>query len=279
MAAAPVSGRLVVDRPAAGVLRLTIDNAQRRNALDERLLGELADAIQGAGEPAVVIRGAGETFSAGYDLQNLLGPEFSRRASALVAHPHHRLFDALERSPATVIAEMRGAALGGGLELAICCDIRLAADDATVAMPAGRLGLTYSHTGLRRFVETIGLAATKELFLLGRRLDANRARELGIVNEVHSRDELEGEVLRAARAVTALSPCANAGNKRILERLREEQRALVDPRLENELETLRLACFEGGQLAEGVAAFLQGRDPLWVRDGEPPAAPGFSRNA
>jgi enoyl-CoA hydratase/carnithine racemase len=162
---------------------------------------------------------------------------------------------------------MHGAALGGGLELAICCDLRFASDDATVAMPAGHLGLTYSHTGLRRFVETIGIAATKELFLLGRRLDANRARDLGIVNEVHGKDELEREVLRAAEDVAALAPCANATNKRILERLREETRSSVDSRLQSELEALRPACFEQGQLAEGVGAFLHRRDPLWVREG------------
>jgi acetoacetyl-CoA synthetase len=254
--------RLGVDHPADGVLRLTIDNAPRRNALDLPLLAALADVVQRSDARCIVIRGAGDTFCSGYDLHGLDvdGPGFAARAQALVANPRHRLFDALERSDATVIAQLNGAAIGGGLELAICCDLRFASDDATFAMPAGALGLTYSHTGLRRFVETIGLAATKQLFLLGRRLEATRAQALGIVTEVVPAAELEGAVLAAAAEIAAHAPLAQSANKRILERLREAGRAL-DPALEAELEALHSACFQTPEFREGIAAFNEHREP------------------
>ncbi|MFZ0385271.1 MAG: acetoacetate--CoA ligase [Solirubrobacteraceae bacterium] len=258
--------RLAIDHPADGVLRLTIDNARRRNALDLALLAALADAIEHSDARCIVIRGAGDTFCSGYDLHGLDvdRPGFAARAQALVANPRHRLFDALERSDATVIAELGGAAIGGGLELAICCDLRFAADVATVAMPAGTLGLTYSHTGLRRFMETIGLAATKDLFLLGRRLDAARALALGILTEVVPAAALDGEVLQAASTIAGHSPLAQAGNKRLLERLRGASRRL-DPAVEAELEQLQRACFAAPDLREGVAAFNEHREPRWDR--------------
>jgi len=263
----PGDPRLGIDHPGDGVLRLTIDNPRRRNALDLALLAALADAVQRSDARCIVIRGAGDTFCSGYDLRGLDGseldgPEFAARAQALVANPHHRLFDALERSDATVIAQLGGAAIGGGLELAICCDLRFASEVATFAMPAGTLGLTYSPTGLRRFVETIGLAATKELFLLGRRLDAERALALGIVTEVVPAAELEGEVLEAASTIAAHSALAQAGNKRLLERLRGARRQL-DPALEAELEQLQRACFAAPDLREGIAAFNAHREPRW----------------
>jgi enoyl-CoA hydratase/carnithine racemase len=255
-------GQIVSDRPADGVLRLTLDHPARRNALDGPMLTELARRVEQATERAIVIRGAGPLFSAGYDLHDLPGPQFAARAEALIAHPHHRVFDVLEQSPATIIAELRGAALGGALELAICCDLRLAADDLTVGMPAGAIGLTYSHTGVRRFMETIGLAATKELFLLGRRLDATRAHALGIVTAVSSTAALEHDVIDAATQVTALAPHAVAANKRIIEALRAAGRTL-DPAVERELQALHRRCFGDGELAEGVDAFVQRREPRW----------------
>jgi enoyl-CoA hydratase/carnithine racemase len=226
------------------------------------MLEELADIVEHAEARCLVIRGDAEGFSAGYDLRGVSGPDFPERARELVAHPHHRAFRALEQSPVPVIAQLTGYVLGGGLELAICCDLRFASADAVFAMPAGRIGLTYSHTGLRRFVETVGLAATKELFLLGRRIDATRAVALGLVTESHPPDALEGEVLRAAGEIAALSPRALAANKRILERLRAEGRVL-NPQLESELEALHDACFDSGELAEGIAAFVERRAPRW----------------
>jgi enoyl-CoA hydratase/carnithine racemase len=257
---------LVVDAPADRVLRLTIDRPDRRNALDLALLDELAGRIEATDARCVIVRGAGDVFSSGYDLSGLDGDrhgDWRTRAQSLVANPHHVLFDALERSDATIIAELNGAAIGGGLELAICCDLRFAAATATVAMPAGQLGLTYSHTGLRRFTETIGLAATKELFLLGRRVDADRATRLGIVTEVHSAASLERETLAAAVEIAALCPTAQSSNKRILEGLRGAGRVLP-PEVEAELQALRRACFTDEHLGEGISAFAQRREPNWT---------------
>ena len=108
---------------------------------------------------------AGPVFSAGYDIGGLPRDEFAHRAEALVAHPFHDAIAALEAFPFPAVAALNGHAIGGGLELALSCDLRLASEDARLGMPPARLGLVYSHTGLRKFVDVIGAARTQRAVL------------------------------------------------------------------------------------------------------------------
>ena len=120
----------------------------------------------------MIVTGAHGMFSAGYDIGEIPDEEFEERAEALVAHPFTEAIDALEAFPYPTLAVLPGHTIGGGLELALACDLRVAQDGIKLGMPPAKLGLVYSHTGLRRFIDAIGAARTRELFLLGSYIDA-----------------------------------------------------------------------------------------------------------
>ena len=257
------SSRLLLDEPVPGVARLTISNPNKRNALDHELLDALAAAIGRLDARCLLITGEGEVFSAGYDIGDFKDPErFAREAERLVAHPFHEAIAALERYPYPVVAAINGAAIGGGLELAVTADLRLAVRGAKLGMPPARLGLIYSYTGLRRFVETCGFPATNELFHVGRNVDADRALAIGLVNHVVEPGELEERSLSLAAEIAANAPLSLAGNKRILRALRAHAGVLPEG-LERELVELRESSFGTEDFREGVAAFAQKRAPEW----------------
>jgi enoyl-CoA hydratase/carnithine racemase len=254
------SGKLVLDEPAEGVTRLTIANPERRGALDHELLDALADAARSLEARCLVITGSGSMFSAGYDIGDLEGDEFERSASQLVAHPFHAAIEALEAYEYPVVAGINGHAIGGGLELALTCDIRLAARGVKLGMPPAKLGLIYSHTGLRKFIEVCGVANTSELFYVGRSVDAERGERIGLVNQVVEPEELEQRVLELAAEIAANAPLSLSGNKRIIRALRSTP---LPPGVEGDLIELRESCFSSEDFREGVRAFAEKRKPDW----------------
>jgi enoyl-CoA hydratase/carnithine racemase len=260
-------GKLLVDRPLAGVLRLTISNPAKRNALDHPILDAITDTLSraaAAGSEArcVVVTGAGGMFSAGYDIGEIPDDEFELRAERLVAHPFTEAIDALEAFPLPTLASLPGHTIGGGLELALACDLRVAAEGILLGMPPAKLGLVYSHTGLRRFIDTIGAARTRELFLLGRYVEADTALQWGLVNRVASAGELESVALELAGELASNAPLAQAGNKRVIAALLATQ-AQLPAELEQELIELRRASFASEDMREGVRAFAEKRPARW----------------
>jgi len=256
------SGKLIRDEPADGVVRLRISNEKRRGALDHEILDALAEAVRACEARCLVLTGTGPVFSAGYDLGDLEGAAFAEEAEKLVAHPFHAAIEALENFPAPVVGALNGHAIGGGLELALTCDIRVAAEGVKLGMPPAKLGLVYSHTGLRRFVEAIGPANTAELFYVGRNVDAQRGRDMGLVNQVVEPSELEAHVSAMAAEMAANSPLSLSGNKRIL-RVLEQHRGALPSEVERELVELRESCFATEDFREGVRAFGDKRAPQW----------------
>src|SRR5207248_4033070 len=124
----------------------------------------------------------GPVFSAGYDIGNFNDQSaFSEAAEKLVAHPFTDAIDALAAYRFPVIAAINGHAIGGGLELAISCDIRVAARPVKLGMPPAKIGLIYSHSGLKKFIEICGPGNTAELFFLGRHIGTQRAYEMGLL--------------------------------------------------------------------------------------------------
>ena len=256
------SGKLIRDEPAEGVVRLRISNAERRGALDHEILDTLATTVAALDARCLVITGTDGIFSAGYDLGNLEPREFEQSAEKLVAHPFHDAIEALEAYPYPVIAQINGHAIGGGLELALTCDIRIAKRGIHVGMPPAKLGLVYSHTGLRRFLDVCGPATTAELFYVGRNLDADRAGAIGLVNHVVDPGELEERTIHMAAEIAANAPLSLTGNKRILRELRAHA-AVLPADVERDLIELRESCFRTDDFREGVRAFGEKRPPVW----------------
>jgi enoyl-CoA hydratase/carnithine racemase len=259
-------GKLLLDRPADAVARLTISNLERRNALDHDILRALADILptlaEGIATRCVLVAAAGDVFSAGYDIAGIDPARFETEAEALVAHPFHAAMEAVSAHPYPVVAAINGHCLGGGLELAVRCDLRVCAAEAKLGMPPAKLGLIYGHTGLERFIEVVGVARTKELFLLGRNLDADAALRIGLVNEVVSAGELERAALQLAAEIAENAPISMKGNKRVIETLARNP-ALSDEQ-EAELVELRRSCFRSEDFREGIRAFAEKRKPRWT---------------
>jgi enoyl-CoA hydratase/carnithine racemase len=255
-----VSEKLPLDHPADGVARLTISNPDRRGALDHEILDALAAHARTLDARCLVIRGSGEVFSAGYDIGNLEEQDFEESAERLVAHPFQDAIEALDAYPYPVLAALNGHAIGGGLELALTCDIRIAARGIRVGMPPAKLGLIYSHTGLARFIDVCGVANTAQLFFVGATVDSERARGMGLVNELVDPAELETRVLELAAEIAANAPLSLAGNKRMIRALRERP---LPEEVERELVELRESCFRSEDFREGVRAFAEKRAPVW----------------
>jgi len=255
-------GKLRLDHPADHVARLTIDNPAKRNALDHEILDAFAATLPELEARCLLVTATGPVFSAGYDIGNLPRDEFADRAEALVAHPFHAAIAALDAFPFPSVAALNGHAIGGGLELALSCDLRIASEEAKVGMPPARLGLVYSHTGLRKFVDAIGVPRTKELFFTARNIPARTALQWGLVNEVVAPEEVADRAVAYAGHIAALAPLSLEGNKRTLRELLAAEGEL-DPEVERELVALREACFHSEDFFEGVRAFAEKRPPQW----------------
>jgi len=278
------AGKLLVDEPAAGVVRFTISNPAKRNALDHPILdaitatlGELAPppegrglqmggqaggATPGSGAMCVVLTGANGMFSAGYDISEIPEQEFEERAQRLVAHPFTEAIDALEAFPYPTLAALPGHTIGGGLELALACDLRVAQEGVLLGMPPAKLGLVYSHTGIRRFIDAIGVPRTRELFLLGRYIDAPTALAWGLVNRVVGAAELDAVTLELGAELAGNAPLAQRGNKRVIAALLGAEGELASD-VEEELIALRRASFASQDMREGMRAFAEKRPPRW----------------
>jgi len=258
-------GKLLLDFPAEAVARLRIANPERRNALDHDILDAIAEALpeldRGIETRCVVITGAPPVFSAGYDLGSFAAETFERDAEALVAHPYHAAMEALSRHPWPTVAALNGHCIGGGLELAITCDLRICAAGAKLGMPPVKLGLVYGHTGLRKFLDTVGLARTKELFLTGRDFEAERAEQIGLVHEVVADEKLEEAAVALAAGIAANAPLSMRGNKSAIEVLNASP--ILTEQKEAGLIALRESCFASEDLREGVRAFAEKRKPVW----------------
>ena len=267
MPAGLAGGRLVLDEPAENVARLTIANPDKRNALDQEILDAIAAIVPTLEARCLILTGSDGMFSAGYDIgrydmADTPDEVFAAEAEKLVAHPFAAAIEALEDYPFPTVAALNGHAIGGGLEVALSCDLRVAAAGVKVGMPPAKLGLVYSHTGIRKFLDVIGAARTRELFLVGRNVDAETAADWSLVNEVVPGEELEARTLALAEEIAGNAPLSLAGNKRVLRELLAAESRL-EPEIERELVELRRACFVSDDFREGVRAFGEKRKPRW----------------
>jgi enoyl-CoA hydratase/carnithine racemase len=257
-----MAGTVTSEAPAEGVLRLSFDNADKRGALDHAILDSITEAVEQAEARAIIITGSGDFFSSGYDIGHLPAESFAEDAEKLVAHPFTNALEALDATNLPTVCAVNGPAIGGGLELALSCDLRVSVDSAKFGMPPAKLGLVYSHTGMRRFIDAIGVPRTRELFLVGRRIDAATALQWGLVNDLAPAAELEARALSLASELAGNAPLSVSGNKRVIRELLKAQGELASD-VEAELIALREASFASEDMREGIVAFGEKRPPRW----------------
>jgi len=234
--------------PAPDVLELRLVNGARRNVLGRHTIDRLEQLVEYApAATAVVLLSAdGPDFCAGYDLREAAAGE----AAALIAHEAN--FAPLRRSPRPVVAALSGNVIGGGLELALAADVRIAARDTRFAVPACALGLVYSEAGTRLLVEELGESTARAMLLGGRALTAAEAFAMGLVSEVVEPAELQARAEEVAAQIAAWSPVATAGNRQVLD--------TVTGRVTADVAALRAAAFApAGALSRSIAAFVARR--------------------
>ena len=245
-----------------GIVRLTFNRPDKLNALSTPLMHAFEtelDRLQG--EPAsrvVILTGAGErAFVAGADIAEYRG----NRTKEFVAYQmeSRRIFDKLEALPKPTIAAIRGYALGGGFEIALCCDVIVCAESARLGLPEGLLGLSPGGGGTQRLTRAVGKYLAADIMLAARRITGERAYALGLAAALCPDAALIETALARARAMLKIAPQAQAAMKQLI---RQGADGPLPLSLGFEQEVLfRLYGTEDGQ--EGVAAFLDKRNPVF----------------
>lgn len=224
---------------------VTIDRPERRNAVDRAACADLTAAVEGTcadGARVVVLTGAGGHFCAGADLTAVHDEGF---AAAL-----RRLLDAIGAAPVPVVAAVSGAALGGGTQIAVACDLRVVAADSRFGIPAAKLGVMVDHWTVQRLVALAGAGPARAMLLAAEELDGPAAVRLGFAQREGGLDD----ALAWAGSIAALAPLTLAGHKLALNRL---ERPLDDP----DVAAAHRAAWSSADVAEGVAAFRERRTP------------------
>lgn len=243
-----------------GIRTLTVQRPEKLNALNRQTLESLdaafADAAKADEVRVVVLTGAGsKAFVAGADIAEMNGlTPVQGRDFSLIGQ---RLMRRIERLNKPVIAMVNGFALGGGMELAMACHLRIAADTAKVGQPEINLGLLPGFGGTQRLLRLAGRAAALELCLLGAPIDAARAQQLGLLNRVVPAAELEAETLKVATQLANAAPLALRG---ILDAINVGGECGIEEGLEYESAQFGLA-FSTEDMREGTSAFLERRKP------------------
>lgn len=257
-----MSAKLLV-RKTGAIANLVINNPERHNAISFemwRALPEiLGDLERDAAVRAVVVSGAGtKAFASGADISEFDG----QKGEALTRYNSAR--DEAQRCLVGVskplIAKIGGYCLGGGLAVALSCDVRIASERARFGIPAARLGLSYPTWGVRALLDVVGMAAAKDMFFTARQYSASEALGMGLVNHVVEEEALDGFSLEYARSVAANAPLTLASIKCTISELMKDE---ADRDLDS-CERLIDLCYRSSDYEEGRAAFAEKRQPAFT---------------
>jgi len=261
-----------IERRPDGIAVLTLDRPRRKNALDDRMwfgLGSAADALERETPRVLVVHGAGGAFCAGMDV-NPANPLIGRFLEALesgsveAVREHlglaRGIFDRLAALPCPKVAAIEGAAFGGGAELALCCDLRVAAESARIAFSEARLGLMADVGGSVRLTRLVGPARAADLLLTTRVVPPPEALAMGLVNRLAAEGGALDAALALAAEIAASGPLAVRAALRVVRATAAgESDAVAFERELDEASRLIVA----GEVLEGVAAFMEKRKPRW----------------
>jgi enoyl-CoA hydratase/carnithine racemase len=250
---------VVVEILALGIHQIRINRPERMNALGVATVEELQQAIGAVANARVVlVRGTGKAFCAGADLKERAGMELPAR----IAHNRaiNAAVDALEALPMPTIAVLNGLALGGGLEIALACDLRFAAASVTIGLTEARVGAIPGAGGTQRLPRLIGTARAMQMMLSGEPVDAQTAGSWNLVQDVASDEDLDARVLRYAGLVASRSPRGARTLKRVV-------RTGMEQPLAEGLLTERAALADvlaSADYTEGLRAFAERRTPVFA---------------
>ena len=247
------------------ICTLTLNRPHKRNSLSPELVKLLLITFEQLASDGsirvVVLRGAGdEAFCSGYDIRSLptvLDDNVQEKLERL--KPIESLFQAVVNYPFPVIAMLNGMAFGAGCELAVCCDIRIGAEDIRMGMPPAKLGMVYPWEGLKRFIQVIGLRGTREMFFTGHTYRGSRLKELGLVDHLVPRDELTSFTYQMAQEIAANAPLSLKGTKKVINLLLDSIQLEEENRIK--ARSLTQAAFLSEDVKEGQLAFLEKRKP------------------
>lgn len=252
MADAKSQTQVVLSR-AGDVATIAFSTTDGVNILSSRVIGELGEAVEKVAADArcrfVVLRGEGKVFMAGADIAQMQG--FTDDQALAFARNGAHVFDAIEALPQATIAAINGHALGGGCEVAMACDFRIAVASARLGQPESRLGLIPGWGGTQRLPRLIGAGAARRLLFTGEQVTAEAAKQLGLIDElVAAAADLDAAIARWFEQIRPGSPMAVKMIKRAM--LTQEEASQF------------AKCFVGDEAREGIAAFLQKRPPSWT---------------
>jgi enoyl-CoA hydratase/carnithine racemase len=245
-------------------LHIRFNNVARHNALSvdmwEAVPVLLSQAEQDMRVRLVVFSGAGEkAFVSGADISQFEDMRAAKEAVTRYEHMAETALMSIYNFPKPTLACIRGYCIGGGVNVAISCDMRIAASDAVFSVPAAKLGLGYRYSAMKNLVDLIGPGAAKDLFFTARRLDAKEALQLGLVSRVCETEKLPELLAEYTSALAANAPitiaAAKAITKEILKPSPELDMALCQQLIRN--------CFESADYAEGRKAFMEKRKPIF----------------
>lgn len=253
-----------LERGEEGIAWMVLRNPARLNAVRYEMWQAIPDLIRTlAHDPSVrvvVMRGFGDqAFASGADISEFDTHRKDAASAAEYERTNARAFAALIAFEKPLLAMVQGVCIGGGLAIALCADLRLAADDSRLAIPAARLGLGYAYAGLERVVQLVGPSAAAEIFFTARTYSAEEALQIGLVNRVVPKAELEAFAVRYASSIAHNAPLTLRAAKRAIA---ESQRDAAERDL-SALRRMVSACFESRDYAEGVRAFLHKRRPVF----------------
>jgi enoyl-CoA hydratase/carnithine racemase len=257
----PPKDTVFVEREGA-VATVHLNRRVKRNALTidmwRRLTATVEELDRDTAVKVVVITGVGEAFAAGADIeefeQAFADPKFGEH----VAEATYTAQKRLARNAKPTIAKIRGACVGGGCGIALCCDLRFADPTAKFAITPGKLGLIYSVADTKRLVDTVGPARAKDILFTGRLLDATEAQAIGLIDRLVPAADLDHTIHAYASEIAATSQFSARGTKRIVQ-------MILDGAVDDDRDTRRLFsdAFSGADFKEGVAAFKQKRKPVF----------------
>ncbi|MGH8634194.1 MAG: enoyl-CoA hydratase/isomerase family protein [Burkholderiales bacterium] len=242
------------------IATVALNNPERLNALNQAMWAGLRAAMQRLsaddGLRCVVVRGAGDkAFAAGADIAEFATERADAKQAKSYGNLIHETMQAVARCRHPTVAMIRGACVGGGLEIATMCDLRVAGQSSRFGIPINRLGLTMAYGELMGLLALVGRAVALEILLEGRVFDAEEACRKGLVNRVVPDEKVEEEAYATARRIADGAPLVNRWHKQFIERLAVT--AQLSPQEWDE----GFECFDTEDYQEGVAAFLEKRKP------------------